>query len=97
VSFNLMLEFEGSVSWTDLCDATRDFNTMVEYFPIPGEPPALGLSLPQRHADDSGWSELRQALELLASRARFRTIEMYSGRLVPPHQWPTIRSALLGE
>lgn len=99
MAYNLMLEFSRPADWLTLEAKTRPFNSQVEYFPIPSEgdqqPDALGISVPLRHANESGWQELRAVLAELESMVEFGVVEMYSGRSVPRQEWNSLRTALM--
>ena len=95
MAYNLMLEFREQPDWHQILAATRPFNEMVEYFPIPGTPPALGVSVPQRFANETGWHELEGVLSELSRQADLDVVDMFVGEVIGARDWPSIRERLV--
>ena len=97
MAYNLMIEFRTPADWRELHAATRPFNRFVEYFPIPSDPPALGVSVPQKHADAVGWQELLDVLTALSLQTPIEVVDLFTGKVVGRDRWGEIKGRLLGD
>ena len=97
MAYNLMIEFRRPADWREVHAATRPFNRFVEYFPIPSDPPALGVSVPQKNAAAPGWQELLDLLTALSSQTQIEVVDLFTGEVLERDRWGEIKGRLLGE
>ncbi len=99
MAYNFLAELPPQPNWRALADLISR-SPGVEAFPITpsrkDEPPAIGVSVPGKHADEETWSSLEQLLAELAQRFHATVYELYTGEAVSPDNLPAVRSRLLG-
>jgi len=88
MSYNVISEAPIPLDWGRVCSVVSAHRRRVEVFPIPaespGDPDALGLSIPEGQADESAWEELIRLIDALRVGFGMNAVELYSGLCFEP-------------
>lgn len=84
MAFNLLAVAQSPIDWTKTSELYRQADRLFEVFPIadPGEPDALGISIPTNHFNQTSWQSASRFLLILASAYPLTVFEMYGGHAV---------------
>ena len=100
MAYALMAESSRPVDWQALNQAVAPIRKRVELFPIPGaggKPDGLGMSVPQKNANDLGWEEFTQLADVLEKKFGMAVYDLKSGARYGPDTAAAIMKTFLGE